>query len=54
MPLKKSIVLRETQILNNLIIYLEEHEADIEIKEDDPNNFRKPCRVLMLISGLIL
>ena len=38
MPLKESTFLRGTQISNNLSIYLQEHEADMEIKENDPIN----------------
>ena len=41
MPLKESTVLEETQISNNLIIYLQEHEVDLEIKENDPINLRQ-------------
>ena len=36
--LKESTVQEETQISNNLSIYLQEHEVDLEIKEYDPIN----------------
>ena len=39
-PLKEFTVQEETQILNNLSIYLLEHEVDLEIKENDPINLR--------------
>ena len=35
-PLKESTVQEETQISNNLSIYLQEHEVDLERKENDP------------------
>ena len=41
MPLKEPIVQKGTQISNNLSIYLQEHEADMEIKENDPIKLRQ-------------
>ena len=35
-PLKESTVQEKTHISNNLSIYLQEHEVDLEIKENDP------------------
>ena len=37
-PLKEFRIQEKTQISNNLSIYLQEHEVDMEIKENDPNN----------------
>ena len=37
-PLKESTIREATQISNNLSIYLQEHEADMEIRENDPIN----------------
>ena len=39
--LKESTVQEETQISNNLIVYLQEHEVDLEIKENDPTNLQQ-------------
>ena len=41
MLLKESIVQEETQISNNLSIYLQEHEVDLETKENDHINLRQ-------------
>ena len=41
MPLKESKVQEGTQISKNLSIYLQEHEANMEIKENDPINVRQ-------------
>ena len=39
--LKESIVQRGTEISNSLSLYLQAHEADLEIKENDPINLRQ-------------
>ena len=39
--LKESTVQEETQISNNLSIYIQEHEVDLEIKKNDPINLRQ-------------
>ena len=39
--LKVSTVQEETQISNNFSIYLQEHEVDLEMKENDPVNLRQ-------------
>ena len=39
--MKESTVQEETHISNNLSIYLQEHEVDLEIKENDPINLRQ-------------
>ena len=37
----ESTIQEENQISNNLSIYLQEHEVDLEIKEYDPINLRQ-------------
>ena len=39
--MKESTVQEETQISNNLSVYLQEHEVDLEIKENDPIKLRQ-------------
>ena len=41
MSSKQSVVEKGTQILNRLSIYLQEHEADLEIKENDLINLQQ-------------
>ena len=53
-PTSESTIQEGAQISNNLSIYLQEHEADLEIKENDPINLRQACRISMLTSGLML
>ena len=53
-PLKESTVQEETQISNNLSIYFQEHDVDLEIKKMILLIYDKPCKVLRLKSGLIL
>ena len=38
LPLKESLVQKGIQISKNLSIYLQEHEVDLEIKENDPTS----------------
>ena len=37
----ESTVQEETQISNNLSIYFQEHDVDMEIKKNDPINLRQ-------------
>ena len=39
--MKESIIQEETQISNNLSVYLQEQKVDLEIKENDPINLRQ-------------
>lgn len=41
MPLKSSTKEKRNAILNDYIVFLQEHEDDIEMMEDDPINFRQ-------------
>ena len=40
MPLRRSTRQRRTAVLDDYIIFLQEHEVDIGMMEDDPINFR--------------
>ena len=41
MPLKRSTRERRSAILDDYVVFLQEHEVDIGVVEDDPINFRQ-------------
>jgi len=51
-PLRRSIRERRGDILDDYVVFLEEHEENNGMMEDDPVNFHKPCKIPTQKSGL--